>query len=27
VSITPLQVDLTDHAGLPAWRARLEGPR
>lgn len=24
VSITPLQVDLTDHAGLPGWRARLE---
>ena len=24
VSITPLQVDLTDHAGLPAWRARLD---
>jgi 5'-nucleotidase len=24
VSITPLQVDLTDHARLPAWRARLE---
>jgi len=23
VSITPLQVDLTDHAGLPAWSARL----
>ncbi|WP_077033803.1 5'/3'-nucleotidase SurE [Pelomonas sp. KK5] len=23
VSITPLQVDLTDHAGMPAWRARL----
>ncbi|HEX2010239.1 MAG TPA: 5'/3'-nucleotidase SurE [Roseateles sp.] len=23
VSITPLQVDLTDHAGLPAWRQRL----
>ena len=23
VSITPLQVDLTDHLGLPAWRARL----
>jgi 5'-nucleotidase len=20
VSITPLQVDLTDHAALPAWR-------
>ena len=27
VSITPLQVDLTDHARLPDWRARLEsGP-
>ena len=25
VSITPLQVDLTDHAGLPGWRARFEG--
>jgi 5'-nucleotidase len=24
VSITPLQVDLTDHARLPAWRSRLE---
>lgn len=23
VSITPLQVDLTDHAGLPAWKARF----
>lgn len=23
VSITPLQVDLTDHAALPDWRARL----
>ncbi len=23
VSITPLQVDLTDHAGSPAWAARL----
>lgn len=23
VSITPLQVDLTDHATLPVWRARL----
>ena len=23
VSITPLQVDLTDHASLPAWGARL----
>ena len=26
VSITPLQVDLTDHAALPAWRAWLGGP-
>jgi len=26
VSITPLQVDLTDHAALPAWRGRLERP-
>jgi 5'-nucleotidase len=26
VSITPLQVDLTDHAGLPAWSARLGLP-
>jgi 5'-nucleotidase len=25
VSITPLQVDLTDHARLDAWRARLGG--
>ena len=25
VSITPLQVDLTDHAALPAWRQRLGG--
>jgi 5'-nucleotidase len=24
VSITPLQVDLTDHASAPRWRARLE---
>ena len=24
VSITPLQVDLTDHARLPDWRNRLE---
>ena len=23
VSITPLQVDLTDHAGLPGWHARF----
>ena len=27
VSITPLQVDLTHHAGLAAWRGRLETPR
>ena len=26
VSITPLQVDLTDHARLPDWRQRLETP-
>jgi len=26
VSITPLQVDLTDHAGLPTWRQRLGQP-
>ncbi|NDY90041.1 5'/3'-nucleotidase SurE [Ideonella livida] len=25
ISITPLQVDLTDHAGLPGWRRRLMG--
>lgn len=25
VSITPLQVDLTDHAGLAPWRQRLTG--
>jgi 5'-nucleotidase len=25
VSITPLQIDLTDHAGLPAWRHWAEG--
>lgn len=25
VSITPLQVDLTDHAAMPLWRARIEG--
>ena len=25
VSITPLQVDLTDHAGLPGWTAALGG--
>jgi 5'-nucleotidase len=23
VSVTPLQVDLTDHAALPIWRASL----
>jgi 5'-nucleotidase len=23
ISITPLQVDLTDHAALPAWHSRL----
>ena len=27
VSITPLQVDLTHHAGLTAWRHRLETAR
>ncbi len=27
VSITPLQVDLTDHAHLAAWSQRLDGPR
>ena len=27
VSITPLQVDLTDHAALPAWRAWTAGTR
>jgi len=27
VSITPLQVDLTDHARLPAWSARLTAPK
>ncbi len=26
VSITPLQVDLTDHAGLAAWQGRLGTP-
>jgi 5'-nucleotidase len=26
VSITPLQVDLTDHAGLPDWRQRFGAP-
>jgi len=26
VSITPLQVDLTDHAQRPAWAQRLAGP-
>jgi len=24
ISVTPLQVDLSDHAGLPAWRTVLE---
>jgi 5'-nucleotidase len=27
VSITPLQVDLTDHAQLPYWHSQLEGAR
>ena len=27
VSVTPLQVDLTDHAGLPAWSQWLDGSR
>jgi len=26
VSITPLQVDMTDHAGLPAWRQWVPAP-
>jgi 5'-nucleotidase len=26
VSITPLQVDLTDHAALPTWRALVNAP-
>ena len=26
VSITPLQTDLTDHAGLPSWRAWVNKP-
>ena len=26
VSITPLQVDLTDHANAPLWRARFDAP-
>jgi 5'-nucleotidase len=26
VSITPLQVDLTDHAALPDWRQRFGAP-
>ena len=26
VSVTPLQVDLTDHAGLPGWQRWLAGP-
>jgi 5'-nucleotidase len=25
VSITPLQVDMTDHSGLPAWRSWAQG--
>ncbi len=27
VSVTPLQVDLTDHAGLGAWRRALSGAK
>ncbi len=27
VSVTPLQVDLTDHAALPAWRTLIEAAR
>jgi 5'-nucleotidase len=27
VSVTPLQVDLTDHATLPSWRALIEAAR
>jgi 5'-nucleotidase len=27
ISITPLQVDLTDHAGLPGWSERLGAAR
>ena len=27
VSVTPLHVDLTDHATLPAWRTWVEGPK
>ncbi|WP_119355120.1 5'/3'-nucleotidase SurE [Azohydromonas sediminis] len=27
VSVTPLQVDLTDHAALPGWRTLLEAAR
>lgn len=27
VSVTPLQVDLTDHASLPTWRLWAEGAR
>jgi 5'-nucleotidase len=27
VSITPLQVDLTDHAGVPGWATLLSRPR
>ena len=26
VSITPLKLDLTDHAGLPGWREQFAGP-
>ena len=26
ISLTPLQVDLTDHAALPAWRSWLDRP-
>jgi 5'-nucleotidase len=26
ISITPLQVDLTDHAARPGWAARLGLP-
>jgi 5'-nucleotidase len=26
VSITPLQVDLTDHAALPEWRSLVAAP-
>jgi len=27
VSVTPLQVDLTDHEALPHWRDVVEGRR